>query len=164
MSRSHDRCFLAGYIAGEGCFGVQLRYSEERIRHNVGLTPYFSVNLHDDDREVLEQFQETYGIGRIEPNHTPNQTQWKVTSREDLVELSDQIMMVNTETDFLSSTDKFSTFLEWNELRKEIYYYNDKHQSRKSKDQLKELIKRAKSLNTKGYNGKSTKEWIQRIE
>lgn len=164
MARSHDRCFVAGYIAGEGCFAVQLQYDEDRIRHNVGLTPYFSMNVHDDDAEVLERFCKQYEIGRIEENHSPNQTQWEVVSRDDLVELSDLIMMVNSETDFLSKTDKFSTFLKWNELRKDIYLYNDKHQSRKSQDTLKDLIRRAKSLNTKGYQGKSSEEWVERIE
>lgn len=50
--------WLAGFIAGEGCFLARVN---DRGHLNVG----FSIQLRNDDTNVLNEIKETLGFGRI---------------------------------------------------------------------------------------------------
>jgi len=46
-----NRDWLAGFIEGEGCFGVYL--------HGQYYQPEFTINIRDDDAMILEEIRET---------------------------------------------------------------------------------------------------------
>lgn len=85
-----DRDFfnwLAGFIDGEGCFGVYKR------RDSSGWIFRFFVKLRDDDGDILEECQRRIGgTLRFEKSKNPKwggQVIWAVSSREDCLRLID---------------------------------------------------------------------------
>ena len=69
MSERVDPAFghwLAGFIDGEGHFGMVRRYAERGVvRHGASSRPHFQITLRDDDLATLEQLRDRLGIGRI---------------------------------------------------------------------------------------------------
>ena len=59
-------CFLAGFVAGEGCFCVA-RHKNNTNRFGYGFGPYFRINLNERDLPILQTFQKLLGCGRISP-------------------------------------------------------------------------------------------------
>jgi hypothetical protein len=84
-----DRDFgnwLAGFIDGEGCFGLYKRSD------SPGWAARFFVKLRDDDADVLLMCRDTLGIGTIRYIREPNpawgsQVLWTVSSRADRLAL-----------------------------------------------------------------------------
>lgn len=78
--------WLAGFIAGEGCF---------RIHRSKGGTYYsaaFSLKLRDDDRPILEELQAKTGLGtitqdRVRSGRSHPCAEWVIQSRADALEL-----------------------------------------------------------------------------
>lgn len=61
--------YIAGFVDGEGCFYLTYR-SETRYERSgkpkyFRWTPYFAINIREDDREILEKIKNTLGCGNI---------------------------------------------------------------------------------------------------
>ena len=61
--------YIAGFVDGEGCFYLTFR---SEIRHErpgkpkyYRWTPYFAINIREDDREILEKIKYTIDCGRV---------------------------------------------------------------------------------------------------
>lgn len=75
--------WLAGFVAGEGCFLV----SKQRNTWNC----IFTLSLRDDDAEILWEIHDRLGIGRLqkkpEKGSSKPQTEWIVSNKEDCLQL-----------------------------------------------------------------------------
>ena len=88
--------WLAGFIDGEGCFGIAQRQGE---KHNSSIY-YFcfmSIKLRDDDRSIIEEIRCRTGIGSIYVNKARSNSktgiQWLIINKSDclsLVEILDK--------------------------------------------------------------------------
>lgn len=88
--------WLAGFIAGEGCFDI----AEGGGKAKGSFTCRFTLALRDDDAAILEEIHAMTGIGRISQiparNTSKPQTCWTVSRRSDcltLVWLLDQFSL-----------------------------------------------------------------------
>ena len=77
--------WLAGFIDGEGCFGLYKRSDSD------GWVFRFFLKLRDDDAEILEQLRkEIGGTVRYEPSQNPKwggQAIWTISSRSECLRL-----------------------------------------------------------------------------
>lgn len=155
----NKKVFMASFIAAEGCFQFGLAHNE-RYTHNVNISPNISVAVHDDDKDILYQFQDQFNIGVINEDHTQNQTKWELRSKDDLSAFCDIFEEAVDICAWVELTDKYSTYFTWKSILEQLYSYR----SNKTKQELEELIVKVKNLNSKGYQGKTAEEWIERIE
>jgi len=87
--------WLAGFVDGEGCFSLSAGSNGKSDL--LFYKCVFSIALRDDDKRILEQIQETTGLGKVyffaaRGTSQPKAT-WAVSSKSDclkLVELFDR--------------------------------------------------------------------------
>jgi len=73
------KCYLTGYVDGEGCFCVTFNRSK---RHALGwdVRPSFSVSQNRDRAEVLHMLLATFGCGSIRPDRSDRTLKYEVRS------------------------------------------------------------------------------------
>lgn len=84
--------WFAGFTAGEGCFGIGKRNKENPCANYQCL---FRITLRDDDRAILEEIQDTLGLGKVydypactnDAHERLPQTLWDVRSTTECAEL-----------------------------------------------------------------------------
>jgi len=61
--------YVAGFVDGEGCFYLtyrsEIRYERPGKPKYFRWTPYFAINLRQDDKEILEKIRNTLSCGNI---------------------------------------------------------------------------------------------------
>lgn len=55
--------FIAGFVAGEGCFHIAVERKKESARPNV--RAMFTIQLRADDKDMLRQIKEYFKCGNI---------------------------------------------------------------------------------------------------
>jgi hypothetical protein len=155
--------FILGMIAGEGSFSIHLRQYDGGV--GVSGSPIFQLALKDDDAEILHAMCETTGHGKVRYSSNGshrNRAMWRIRGWESCLEFADNIEAAAEKTGLFKETDKYSTFVEWKRIIEE---HDDKREiGEKSVEEAKELVKKAKSLNSDGNNGLSLETWLDRIE
>ena len=78
--------WLAGFIAGEGCFRIH------KSKGGIYYACHFALKLRDDERPILEQIVRRTGIGYLRPDIKRNGRSnpalvWTVHSQEDSLRL-----------------------------------------------------------------------------
>ena len=65
--------YVAGFVDGEGCFYLtyrsEIRYERPGKPKYFRWTPYFAINLRQDDKEILEKIRNTLSCGNIHFNN-----------------------------------------------------------------------------------------------
>lgn len=61
--------YVAGFVDGEGCFYLtyrsETRYERPGKPKYFRWTPYFAINVREDDKEILGKIKNTLGCGKI---------------------------------------------------------------------------------------------------
>jgi len=143
---------VIGLIIGEGCFQMAL-YERERNRFGVQARPQFTLDLHIDDSETLHTVKSQTGIGNIHEYDNSGLVRWEVTSVDSCNKLESLIRSSSGE--LWDSSAKSDSFEKWCDLR------DDKSELIKSKEGMKEIVRRSAEINDFG-SGK--KDWIEVIE
>lgn len=148
---SIDKGFLFGFIAGEGSFTVNLQV-KERSKFGVHITPIFDLTVDSRDEDYIRKVKEEVGIGNIYESR--GCITWRVTTIQDIDTLI-RLIDDNAPSEWYL-TDKAEKYERW----KSIVF--DKKELQKTRDGIKELIRRSKKVNDGG--GLSTQQWIDRLE
>jgi len=125
----------------------------------------FQLSLKDTDSDIVHAMQETTGHGKVRYNKNGNHTSkvtWRIRGWESCLEFAEDIEVAAENVGMFRETEKYETFVEWKEIIEE---HNERRKvGEKSTDEVKELIRKAKSLNEDGRDGISEEEWIKRVE
>lgn len=80
MTKNNDKLpgdYIAGFVDGEGCFYLtyrsETRYERPGKPKYFRWTPYFAINLREDDREILEKIKITLDCGNVYILHKKEQ-------------------------------------------------------------------------------------------
>lgn len=154
-----EEAFVLGMIAGEGSFSVHC-VPYDTYRYGIMVQPQFGLVMYE--KEVVEAMHDDLGIGIISTvNGTNGRTRhdWRIKKNAEMDRFIDWLDENMTE-DF-KKTDKYDSYLRWRSI------VEDKQSLLKSKDGVKELIERARSVN--GGTAKrdpkySTEELINIVE
>lgn len=142
--------FIAGFIAGEGCFSIKLQ-SNTSCTYNVQFLPVASIRLHSRDATVIKEIQTLLDTGTI--HRGSDMVALQIAGHSNSKDLIDQLNSVNST--IWHSSDKYQTFQEWKEFV-HSYSYPD------SEEEAIEMIKTAKQLNH-GDKGLPTDVWCDRV-
>lgn len=142
--------FIAGFIAGEGCFTVKLR-STDTCRYGIQFIPGVSIKLHKRDSAILTEIQDSLDMGNI--HKTEQMVGFQITGYQNCNEFIEQLDEVNSTIWYTS--DKYETYCEWRDFVLS-YSYPD------SESEAVNMIKIAKELNH-GDKGLSVDTWTNRI-
>lgn len=74
---------LTGIIDAEGSFGVVVVKDDSRSSGYV-VTVFLEVGLNSKDKDLLERFKATFGVGNIYYKSSDNTYRWKVSNIKDL--------------------------------------------------------------------------------
>lgn len=142
--------FIAGLIAGEGCFSVALRAHDD-CACGISASPKLTIGMHDRDLSLLESVQSELGIGDIYPNGD-DLTVFAVNRSSDVMDLIDYLDAVNA--DCWISSDKYSTYQDWREF---VLQYSPPQ----NRQEVEETVQFAKRLNH-GDRGRSKEDWLDK--
>ena len=143
--------FLAGFVAGEGCFCVS-RGKNETNRFGYGFCPYFRINLNERDLSILQTFQKVLGCGRVSPCDKLFRHFFVVHSIRDLVE---KVIPFFRQYDF-RETFKQKQFEKWCHV---IELLNCR--AHLERDGFEMVYKLAGEINT-GFRSSAGLEWLTR--
>jgi len=100
------RGFLLGFIAGEGCFMIEVGDIQRR-RWNINISPRFSLLVHED--EILTQLRDEFDLGNV--YHSDERSQWSIQSIDGCLELCEVID--NSDIRFFEGTEKYNQYEKW---------------------------------------------------
>jgi len=70
MQQTINGDFIAGFVAGEGCFSLNYRYGKNESKRYI--RPLFSINLDKRDKELLKTIKQFLQCGSIYEEQTTN--------------------------------------------------------------------------------------------
>lgn len=76
--------WLSGFVDGEGCFGIYCYGKKKGSEFDFGLLSFeFSIQLREDDRDILEEIQRYFNCGTIaEGSRRKARAEGKVNARD----------------------------------------------------------------------------------
>ena len=148
-----DDVFLAGLIAGEGCFRVDL-HQNSRMACGVRFTPELVIRLHENDSELLDTIVELYGIGSCHSIPQDNTYVWRVSGFKQCYKIIDIIDSVDNR--LFKTSLKADSYDIW---KKFILSY----ESPKTKKDAMEYIKIVCSINPIGRKGRGASGWFKKL-
>ena len=61
-----SRSWAKGFVEGEGSFVISIRKSKSHV-FGFQISPVFKIDLHEKDKNVLEDIRGIYGVGTVRP-------------------------------------------------------------------------------------------------
>lgn len=148
-----DLEFAAGFIAGEGYFGVSRNYQWKPY-----IQPIFTLQLHERDEEILKELNRVFNnCGKITHRNNREHVTWKVVSKEGVKEIRGKLEKVNL--DLWKKSDKYKNFTVWSKIV-------DIHcgEETTTTDERINMAQLAKNLNKDaGHNNVDWDEFITRL-
>lgn len=77
--------FIAGFIAGEGCFGISVSQNP-KYKFGYSFSPYFSITIHERDLEITQTIRRALGCGHINPGFHSGHIIFGVTNLKEIIE------------------------------------------------------------------------------
>jgi hypothetical protein len=147
-----DIGFLAGFLAGEAYIGLTKNYQWKPY-----IQPRLSIQLHERDREVLEQFKEMIGVGKVKDRTNRDHSEWLVKKKEDLEKICN--ILDQCDSEMWKSSDKYENYLLWRKAV-EMHIGNE---TTTTEERL-EMAEIAKGLNKdSGHNNVDWNEFQKRL-
>lgn len=56
--------YVVGFVDGEGSFSITISH-HRTLKTRIEISPDFSIELREDDEEILKRIQKTLGVGRL---------------------------------------------------------------------------------------------------
>ena len=147
--------YIAGFIDGEGCFYLtyrsEVKYKRQDKRKYFRWTPYFAINIREDDKEILEKIRNTLKCGNIYLLKRGEMAHFIIQNMDDLY-----MKIVPFFTKYPLRAKKRHDFKLWCEAL-EIMYKNKKNRARCSEQDhkklftIRETMRSYKSKMTRGY-------------
>lgn len=114
LDESDMWAFFLGFLAGEGSFSITIT-----TRKRDGLPsacPVFAIKLEICDKELLELFRDTTGIGHINEAKSQGRhyVEWRTSNLESCMYIRDQIESHASGTPF-TQTSKYDSLQTWSE-------------------------------------------------
>jgi len=147
--------FLLGFIAGEGSFNFNLQ-KRDAMKCGLLASPRFAINVTSGDRRTLERLQSRIGgsIDSRETTHNP-QVCLVVIGLENCKRVAEFVDRYAGPE--FRETQKWESFTKWKSLIED-------YSPPKSRDEVKEIVYRAKDINPHGSSGRSAEEWMSVID
>jgi len=144
-----DSSFVLGFIAGEGCFTVDVNKGS----YTIYLQPRFKVVVDSKDRDTLLNIREVIGgVGNVN-EHSDGSTHWDVSSKGECQHVRDYIREHGGK--LWLDTDKAENFEVWADIV-------DIHEVRSDYVGREQMAELARDLN-KGSGGRE-RDWDSIIE
>lgn len=139
--------FLLGLIAGEGSF-IARRQIDKSHTLNVSIRVQFQIQIHERDRDVIEQLRAHVGYGRIDERTDRPYIQWRISKMGDCLEFGAYLQEIAEGTPFLL-TDKARAFEQWFEIVRIV----NSGEQRKSPEALAKVVCMCERVNYGGTKG-----------
>ena len=149
----NEDVFLAGFIAGEGCFRVDL-HQNSRMTGGVRFIPELVIRLHEDDSELLDTLVELYGLGSCHSVPQDNSYVWRVSGFKQCNEIINIIENINSR--LFETSLKSDSYNIWKEF---ILSY----EAPQTKKDAKEYIETVCSINPNGRSGRGASGWFKKL-
>jgi hypothetical protein len=143
--------FVLGFVAGEGCFTVNIREQAG----NIYALPSFALSVSERDEGIVQELCDLTGLGSVNYRRG-GMVAWVISSREECQTFASQLRSAMEGTLF-SVTEKSNQLERWVEFMEE-------YETPKTDEEVRTVVERAKSVNPDSQNGMSVEEWIERNE
>jgi len=143
--------FVLGFVAGEGCFTVNIREQAG----NIYALPSFALSVNERDEGIVQELCDLTGLRSVNYRRG-GMVAWVISSREECQTFADQLSSAMEGTLF-SVTEKSNQLERWVEFMEE-------YETPKTDEEVRTVVESAKAVNPDSQNGMSVEEWVERNE